>query len=136
MIMDPAWLAIIIILIIFGSLIAISIMWVFLALKRSNHRHEEIMSVIEKGEFDPTIMEYDVKYRGHKYFLRGGILFAFGISVFSFLLIVVPFDMRPETAVTIIIGIIPVIVGLGFLLYYFILRRKEKSEESVSSDVS
>ncbi len=136
MIMDPAWLAIIVILIIFGSLIAISIMWFILASRRSNYRHEQIMSFIEKGEFDPTIMEYDVKYRGHKYFLWGGILFALGISVFSFLLIVVPFDMEPASAITIIVGIIPVIVGLGFLLYYFVLRRKKKSEESASSDAS
>lgn len=135
--MNDYWMAITIIFIIFGSLTAISIMWFFLALKRSNYRHEEVMSFIEKGEFDPTIMGYDIKYRGHKYFLWGGILFAIGVSILSFCLIIaMPFRIPAAIVVIIIAGIMPIIVGLGFLLYYFILRRKEKSEESPSSDAS
>lgn len=132
--MNDHWMAIIIVSIIFGSLTAIAIMWFFLALKRSHHKHEEIMSFIEKGEFAPTIMEYDAKYRGHKYLLRGGILFALGISIISLLLIAEPFAMPSGVAVIIIAGIIPIVVGFGFLLYYFILRKKEQSEEALSEE--
>jgi len=133
--MNDHWMAIIITFIVFGSLTSIAVMWFLIVLKRSHHKHEEIMSFIEKGEFDPTILEYDAKYRKHRYLLRAGILFAIGISVIGCLL-ALPFDIAPQIVLVTIVGIIPIVVGFGFLLYYFILRRNEEAEETLNSDES
>ena len=106
----------------FTFLIGSTVVLYIYFLKRNKQRHEEIMSLIEKGEYDPTMFEAKRKYRKETFLLSAIVLIAIGAA----LIIGIPTAAKASEGI--IAGLIPFFVGCGLLVFYFVLKRTEKSE--------
>jgi purine-cytosine permease-like protein len=106
----------------FAFFIGLAIIWYLFASKRNKQRHEEIIALIEKGEYDPALFEHKWKYREEMFLLSAIILIALGVA----LLIGVPIASKKLDGI--IAGLIPFFIGWGLLVFYYILGRIEKSK--------
>lgn len=108
----------------FALLIGSSIVWYFYSSRRSKERHEMIMALIEKGEYDADLLRDKEKYRKDDILLTGIIMIAIGIAT----AIGVPIAARKLEPL--IAGLIPLFIGLGLITFYYSLSRREKSKST------
>ena len=114
---------------IFASLgsFAMVVLIVYFSLKFRSaaraRRHEEVMALIEKGQFDPEMLEkLDPSKRQKSPLYLGMIWLGIGIGSTLGMYFV---DMPDVWGW----GLIPTFIGLALLIYHFIARKAEKSAE-------
>ena len=108
----------------FALLIGSSIVWYLYSSRRSKERHEMVMALIEKGEYDADLLRDKEKYRKDDILLTGIIMIAIGIAT----AIGVPIAARKLEPL--IAGLIPFFIGSGLITFYYSLSRREKSKST------
>lgn len=108
----------------FTFLIGLAIVWYLFASMRNKQRHEVIMALIEKGEYEPALFEGKGKYRKEYIILSAIILIALGVA----LIIGVPIASKKLDGI--IAGLIPFFIGWGLFFFYYILGWIQKSKSA------
>ena len=97
---------------------------VVLKTRRDTHRHQETMTMIEKGVYQPPPVLEPVSPK-ERYLLVGIILCALGLA---FLVYFVFFLKVPEAYIAAFVFLFP---GLGLIGYYPFLAKKEQREREL-----
>jgi hypothetical protein len=93
-------------------------------MQRADHRHRERLAAIDKGlelPADPAEPVVDPRHRPRD-LLRGLVLLLVGA-------VLVPALMRNGDADIALFGLLPAAVGLAYLVYYLVERRRESAAQ-------
>jgi hypothetical protein len=93
-------------------------------LQRAEHRHRERLAALDKGlelPADPVEPVVDPRHRPRD-LLRGLVLLLVGA-------VLVPALMRNGDADVALFGLLPAAVGLAYVIYYVVERRRESAKQ-------
>jgi amino acid transporter len=108
--------------IIFGTLIVVR--W---------FRHRELVAMAEKGLLPEQFAEKAAarKLGGRGFLVWGAVLTGLGIALFLGILPTAIIDV--EDSALLIIGLIPLFLGLGLLIVYFVTRKEDRAAGAEAS---
>ena len=109
----------------FAFLLGSSIVWYLYSSRRAKERHEMIMALIEKGEYDTDLLRDKERYRKDSILFTGIIMTAIGIAT------AIGVPIAAKKLEPLIAGLIPLFIGLGLMVFYYFLSRREKPRSAL-----
>lgn len=107
----------------FAFLIGSIIVWYLHISRRNKQKHEELMALIEKGEYNPAWFEDRSKYRKEHILLSSILLIVIGVAI------IIGVPMATKKMDGIIAGLIPFFIGLGLFIFYRVVKHAEESKQ-------
>jgi hypothetical protein len=99
-------------------------------------RHKEVLAMAEKGLLPDQYAKYlkAPRHRGRGFLVWGLVLAGLGLALVAGLLAVAINNVYMSPML--LLGLMPLFVGLGLLIVYVVTRKEEKAESSPVVEVS
>jgi hypothetical protein len=96
-------------------------------------QHREVLAMAEKGLLPDQYAKYlkAPRSRGRGFLVWGLVLAALGLALVAGLLPVAITNVYMSPLL--LLGLIPLFIGLGLLIVYFVMRKEDKVEDTESS---